>query len=216
MATLAATAARAREDSAAIAAVNRKRRRVAESSDGAGEPRPRMGQLTRYLSVKWALASGGEVGHDLWCGYHDNGVCVVGLAPCHAALQRGPIARVEYAPAVLQAIETSVGKPKGKNRYQMSRTDVLCEVVCKDGSRHPVLVTAAGSLLEINTALLDKSPDRLRSDAGRDGWLAILHRDPSIGAPGKLLEGGEYRRAKAAEAVAEAGEDGDLPGAAAH
>eukprot|EP00271_Cylindrocystis_brebissonii_P020045 TRINITY_DN6464_c0_g1_i1.p1 TRINITY_DN6464_c0_g1~~TRINITY_DN6464_c0_g1_i1.p1 ORF type:complete len:234 (-),score=33.89 TRINITY_DN6464_c0_g1_i1:327-1028(-) len=120
------------------------------------------------------LDVGGVPGNDHYVYRHANGLCIIGLAPSHAALQPGKC---------IQAVDFDMGKKNrphvevtGKNKRNarvLEAASALCKVQLTDSTSFVMRCCIKGAVLELNKALID-NPSLLSSRASSDGFLAIV------------------------------------------
>ncbi|KAI5081157.1 hypothetical protein GOP47_0004340 [Adiantum capillus-veneris] len=115
--------------------------------------------------------------HDQYIYRHNNGLCIIGLAPTHIALRND---------AVVTAVDFNVGKQsraemkvsgKRKNDARvLEPTSALCKVVSDDAT-YVVRCCVRGALLEVNERLM-KEPTLLKTKAASEGFIAIMMPRP--------------------------------------
>eukprot|EP00741_Cyanophora_paradoxa_P011781 tig00020563_g11385.t1 len=122
----------------------------------------------RYFARAYYLNEKNQEGADQYVHQHTNTLCVIGLAPSHAALKRRPV-KVEYREG---RNAKCTGKRKRGSFYVQEHTPV-CDVVCEDGSRWTVLARLRGHLVEVNERLLSE-PGLLCSHPETQGYVGII------------------------------------------
>ncbi|KAL8144179.1 hypothetical protein V2J09_017211 [Rumex salicifolius] len=115
-------------------------------------------------------------GHDQYIYRHANGLCVIGLAPAHVALQAG-VSSVDFNVGKSDRSEFKVTGKRKKNAQHFESNTALCKVSCGDDS-YVVRCCVKGSLLEVNNRLI-KNPELLNRSADRDGYIAIIMPRPA-------------------------------------
>lgn len=115
-------------------------------------------------------------GHDQYIYRHANGLCVIGLAPAHVALQAG-VSSVDFNVGKSDRSEFKVTGKRKKNAQNFESNTALCKVSCGDDS-YVVRCCVKGSLLEVNSRLI-KNPELLNKSADRDGYIAIIMPRPA-------------------------------------
>ncbi|URD85229.1 UPF0496 protein [Musa troglodytarum] len=134
-------------------------------------------------------------GHDQYVYRHANGLCVVGLAPSHAALrEEGGVTAVNFNVGKSDRSEMKVTGKRKRNAQHFDAKTSLCKV-CANGKEFIVRCCVKGSLLEVNDRLL-KQPDLLNSSADREGYIAIIMPKPIDWAKIKdsLLSHEDYKK----------------------
>ncbi|XP_047078849.1 protein Abitram-like [Lolium rigidum] len=117
-------------------------------------------------------------GHDQYVYRHPNGLCVVGLAPAHAALkEEGGITAVDFNVGKTDRSEIKVTGKRKRNAQHLQENSVLCKVAATDKS-FVVRCCVKGSLLEVNDRLI-KQPNLLNTSADREGYIAIFMPKPA-------------------------------------
>ncbi|XP_047079053.1 protein Abitram-like [Lolium rigidum] len=117
-------------------------------------------------------------GHDQYVYRHPNGLCVVGLAPAHAALkEEGGITAVDFNVGKTDRSEIKVTGKRKRNAQHLQENSVLCKVGAADKS-FVVRCCVKGSLLEVNDRLI-KQPNLLNTSADREGYIAIFMPKPA-------------------------------------
>jgi hypothetical protein len=117
-------------------------------------------------------------GHDQYVYRHPNGLCVVGLAPAHAALkEEGGITAVDFNVGKTDRSEIKVTGKRKRNAQHLQENSVLCKVGATDKS-FVVRCCVKGSLLEVNDRLI-KQPNLLNTSADREGYIAIFMPKPA-------------------------------------
>ncbi|KAL9261476.1 Abitram-like protein [Drosera capensis] len=117
-------------------------------------------------------------GHDQYVYRHANGLCVIGLAPFHVALQaHGGVTSVDFNVGKSDRSELKVTGKRKKNAQQFESNTALCKVISGDTS-YVIRCCVKGSLLEVNNRLMN-NPDLLNTLADRDGYIAIIQ--PKLG-----------------------------------
>ena len=107
---------------------------------------------------------------DQYVHLHPNHLCVVGLAPTHAALTDGrTIISVQYGD--LGTVTVSGKKKRGS--HHVTPHTLLCMVVCDDGTAWPVTACVHGSLIEVNNRAV-ATPAVVTRDPRFAGYLAIV------------------------------------------
>ncbi|MCO5577809.1 hypothetical protein L7F22_031642 [Adiantum nelumboides] len=129
--------------------------------------------------------------HDQYIYRHNNGLCIIGLAPTHIALSND---------AVVTAVDFNVGKQsraemkvsgKRKNDARvLEPMSALCKVISNDAT-YVVRCCVRGALLEVNERLI-KEPTLLKTKAGGEGFIAIMMPRP-----------GDWKKASASLLTAE-------------
>ncbi|GAB4832961.1 hypothetical protein Ancab_006982 [Ancistrocladus abbreviatus] len=133
-------------------------------------------------------------GHDQYIYRHANGLCVIGLAPTHVALQaEGGVTSVDFNVGKSDRSELKVTGKRKKviicdlvirvkeelvyNAQHFESNTALCKVFSRDTS-YTVRCCVKGSLLEVNSRLI-KNPELLNTSADREGYIAIIMPKPS-------------------------------------
>ncbi|GAQ92067.1 hypothetical protein KFL_009160030 [Klebsormidium nitens] len=134
--------------------------------------------VQRNFTQYFALDVNGIQGHDQYIYRHPNGLCIVGLAPSHPALQPGRnIQRVDFnLKKDGKGHEDMKGKLK-RNAQPLQANSHLCKVVMDDGMVFNVRYGLQGVLLEKNSRLAEDSK-LLQDKAATEGFLAILMPRP--------------------------------------
>ncbi|CAM6119328.1 unnamed protein product [Calypogeia fissa] len=120
----------------------------------------------------YALDVGKEF-HDQYIFRHANGLCVVGLAPTHAAFKATVgITGVDFnVGKSSRADMKAVGKRK-KNATVLEGNSVLCKVMTGE-MFFLIRCCVRGTLLEVNQRLI-QNPQLLVSHADTQGYVAVL------------------------------------------
>lgn len=122
---------------------------------------------------------------------HSNRICLIGLAPNHAALQK-VITGVDFN---IGNCDRSDNKVKGKSKkgaMALQPTSALAMVNCSDGSQYKVFSCITGKLVEINESL-EKTTSVLAQEG--DGYIAIVlpKIDNMNAIKESLLTEGQYK-----------------------
>lgn len=123
---------------------------------------------------------------------HSNRICLVGLAPSHAALAK-EIMRVDFNIGNCDRSENKVKGKSKKGAMLLQPTSALAMVHCSDGSQYKVFSCLTGKLVEVNEAL-GQSPEICAKGEG-DGYIAIVlpKIDMMEAIKGSLLSEEQYR-----------------------
>lgn len=118
-----------------------------------------------------------KAGHDQYIYRHNNGLCVIGVAPTHVAVDTD---------ALVTAVDFNVGKQsradmkvsgKRKNDARvLEPTSALCKVVSND-TTYIIRCCLRGALLEVNERLMEE-PTLLKTKAASEGFIAIMMPRP--------------------------------------
>ncbi|KAF6133901.1 hypothetical protein GIB67_040665 [Kingdonia uniflora] len=133
--------------------------------------------------------------HDQYIYRHANGLCVIGLAPTHAAFKHeGGITSVDFNVGKSDRSDIKVTGKRKRNAHHFESNTALCKV-CADDTSYIVRCCVKGSLLEVNDKLI-KQPELLNSAADREGFVAIIMPRPSdwLKAKSSLLSVEEYKK----------------------
>ncbi|KAK4778983.1 hypothetical protein SAY86_006511 [Trapa natans] len=134
-------------------------------------------------------------GHDQYVYRHPNGLCVIGLAPCHLAFKDdGGIVTVDFNVGKSDRSSIKVTGKRKRNAQHFESNTALCKVSTGKDS-YTVRCCVKGSLLEVNDKLI-KQPALLNSSADREGYVAIIMPKPLdwLKVKGTLLGLEEYKR----------------------
>ncbi|KAJ6839459.1 protein Simiate [Iris pallida] len=135
-------------------------------------------------------------GHDQYVYRHANGLCVVGLAPAHVALngEGGGVSAVDFNVGKSDRSELKVTGKRKRNAQHLEPNSALCKV-CANGEFYVVRCCVKGSLLEVNDRLI-KKPDLLNSSAAREGYIAIIMPKPAdwLKVKDSLLSHEDYQK----------------------
>ncbi|GMH30719.1 hypothetical protein Nepgr_032562 [Nepenthes gracilis] len=145
--------------------------------------------FTRYFAPDFM-----KPGHDQYIFRHANGLCVIGLAPTHAALQAGGVTSVDFNVGKSDRSELKVTGKRKRNAQHFESNTALCKVYSGETS-YIVRCCIKGSLLEVNDRLI-KSPGLLNTSADREGYIAIIMPKPAdwLKIKESLLEFEEYKK----------------------
>ncbi|XP_010666915.2 uncharacterized protein LOC104884023 isoform X1 [Beta vulgaris subsp. vulgaris] len=128
--------------------------------------------FVRYFALDFM-----KPGHDQYVYRHANGLCVVGLALTHVALQgEGGVTSVDFNVGKSDRSEFKVTGKRKKNAQHFHPNSILCNVYAGDAS-YIVRCCVKGSLLEVNNRLI-QNPELLNTSADRDGFIAIVMPKP--------------------------------------
>ncbi|KAL2895379.1 Protein Simiate [Bienertia sinuspersici] len=128
--------------------------------------------FVRYFAVDFM-----KPGHDQYVYRHANGLCVIGLAQTHVALQtEGGVTSVDFNVGKSDRSEFKVTGKRKKNAQHFQPNSILCNVYIGD-SPYVVRCCVKGSLLEVNNRLI-QNPELLNTSADRDGYIAIVMPKP--------------------------------------
>lgn len=117
-------------------------------------------------------------GHDQYVYRHANGLCVIGLAPMHVALQdKGGVTAVDFNVGKFDRSGIKVTGKRKRNAQHFEHNTALCKVCTNDNS-YIVRCCVKGSLLEVNDRLI-KQPKLLNTSANREGYIAIIMPKPA-------------------------------------
>ncbi|KAJ4702180.1 Protein Simiate [Melia azedarach] len=140
-----------------------------------------------------------KAGHDQYVYRHANGLCVIGLAPTHAAFKdEAGISAVDFNVGKSDRSGFKVTGKRKKNAQHFESNTALCKV-CTNNASYIVRCCVKGSLLEVNNRLI-KQPGLLNSSAGREGYIAIIMPKPAdwLKIKSSLLSLEEYNRMREA------------------
>jgi hypothetical protein len=122
-----------------------------------------------------AAAAGASACTDQYVHLHPNHLCVVGIAPTHAALQNGrAITKITYG--TLRGLDLAVVKTSGKKKRGSLRVKpdtLLATIACDDGTTWPVLAAIDGNLIEVNACAIQDASVMSR-DPTFSGFVAII------------------------------------------
>uniref|UniRef100_A0A803LST5 Protein Abitram n=1 Tax=Chenopodium quinoa TaxID=63459 RepID=A0A803LST5_CHEQI len=112
-------------------------------------------------------------GHDQYVYRHANGLCVIGLAKTHVALQaQGGVTSVDFNVGKSDRSELKVSGKRKKNAQHFQPNSILCNVHSGDVP-YTVRCCVKGPLLEVNNKLIE-SPDLLNtSDCAYHSSLSL-------------------------------------------
>lgn len=117
-------------------------------------------------------------GHDQYVYRHANGLCVIGIAPTHVALQaEGGVTSVDFNVGKSDRSEFKVSGKRKKNAQHFQTNSILCNVSCGDAT-YTIRCCVKGSLLEVNNRLI-QNPGLLNMSADREGYIAIVMPRPA-------------------------------------
>ncbi|KNA10010.1 hypothetical protein SOVF_148350 [Spinacia oleracea] len=131
--------------------------------------------FVRYFAIDFMKA-----GHDQYVYRHANGLCVIGLAQTHVALQaEGGVTSVDFNVGKSDRSELKVSGKRKKNAQHFQPNSILCNVHTLHSGDAPYIVRCCvkGPLLEVNNKLIEK-PELLNTSAERDGYIAIVMPRP--------------------------------------
>lgn len=146
--------------------------------------------FVRYFALDFM-----KPGHDQYVYRHANGLCVIGMALTHVALQaEGGVTSVDFNVGKSDRSEFKVTGKRKKNAQHFQPNSILCNVYSGD-SPYIVRCCVKGSLLEVNTRLI-QNPGLLNTSADRDGYIAIVMPKPADWLKGKesLVTFDEYKK----------------------
>ena len=102
---------------------------------------------------------------------HSNGVCVLGVAPTHPALQPPlSVVSIAYRSDNKNVMQTEVHGKKKAGAVFVTPRDMVCELKLSDGSSVTLYACIRGHIIEINHRLIDR-PELLGTP---EGYVAIL------------------------------------------
>lgn len=131
--------------------------------------------------------------HDQYIYRHNNGLCVIGLAPTHIALDtNASVTVVDFNVGKQSRAEMkATGKRKNDARV-LEPSSALCKVVSNDVT-YIIRCCIRGALLEVNERLI-KEPSLLETKAASEGYIAIMMPRPGDWkkAASTFLTGPEY------------------------
>ncbi|KAI4366290.1 hypothetical protein MLD38_022183 [Melastoma candidum] len=131
--------------------------------------------------------------HDHYIYRHPNGLCVVGLAPGHAALRdEGGVKGVDFNVGKSDRSAIKVTGKRKKNAQHFEANTMLCKVSTSVDT-YVIRCCVKGSLLEVNEKLV-KQPGLLNTAADREGFIAIIMPKPAdwLKVKSKFLSREEY------------------------
>lgn len=112
---------------------------------------------------------------DQYVHLHPNHLCVIGLVPKHACLQKGrKIKSFKYGSLRgldLGVVQTSGKKKRGSLKVKCDTS--LATIECDDGTIWPVVAAIEGSLIEVNDQAVN-DPSIISNDPTFSGYLAII------------------------------------------
>lgn len=115
--------------------------------------------------------------HDQYIYKHNNGLCVIGLAPTHVALDRNSsITAVDFNVGKQSRADMKVTGKRKNNARVLEPNSALCKVISNDET-YIVRCCVKGALLEVNERLAN-DPSLLRLKAATEGYVAILMPKP--------------------------------------
>ena len=105
---------------------------------------------------------------------HSNGICLLGLARTHAALQPGVrVTRVAFRDHDGKNLLATDVRGKRKNgAIFFNPRDMVCELGTSDGATHTLYACVRARVIEINRRLVDDPS--LLADAHLGGYVAVL------------------------------------------
>ncbi|XP_074279113.1 uncharacterized protein LOC141604591 [Silene latifolia] len=148
--------------------------------------------FVRYFTIDFM-----KPGHDQYVYRHANGLCVIGLAPTHVALQaQGGVTSVDFNVGKSDRSEFKVTGKRKRNAQLFQTNSILCNVSSGDTS-YIIRCCVKGSLLEVNNRLMN-NPGLLNTSADRDGYIAIVMPKPADWLKNKesLVSFDEYTKFK--------------------
>lgn len=106
---------------------------------------------------------------------HSNRVCMLSLAPSHAALQSDTeIVKVDFK--VSNKLDRVLNKVSGKSKHgaqPLQANSNICIITCSDGKTYIIKCCIIGKLVEVNESLLG-NPKLLLEPPHKGGYLAIV------------------------------------------
>ncbi|XP_020595330.1 protein Simiate-like [Phalaenopsis equestris] len=129
--------------------------------------------FVRYYAVDFLKPA-----HDQYIYRHANGLCVIGLAPTHVALNvKGGVESVDFKLGKSNRSEIKVTGKRKRNAQHLQPDSALCNV-CANGAYYTVRCCVKGSLLEVNDRLI-RHAELLNLAADREGYIAIIMPKPA-------------------------------------
>lgn len=117
-------------------------------------------------------------GHDQYVYRHANGLCVIGLAPTHVALQaEGGVTSVDFNVGKSDRSEFKVTGKRKKNAQHFQPNSILCNAASGEAI-YNIRCCVKGSLLEVNNRLIQNA-GLLNTSADREGYIAIVMPKPT-------------------------------------
>ena len=139
-------------------------------SRGFDAPTAESARSAESLSVPSALSCTDQYVH-----LHPNHLCVVGIAPTHAALQKGrTITKITYGTlrgADLAVVKTSGKKKRGSLRVKSDT--MLATIACDDGTSWSCLAAVDGNLIEVNASAIEDA-SVISREPSFSGYIAII------------------------------------------
>ncbi|XP_076627259.1 protein Abitram [Colletes latitarsis] len=106
---------------------------------------------------------------------HSNRICMLTLAPSHAALQSNvQITKVDFK--VSEKLDRVLNKVSGKSKHgaqPLQANSNICIITCSNGKTYTIKCCIIGKLVEVNEALL-QNPKLLLEPPHKGGYLAIV------------------------------------------
>lgn len=118
-----------------------------------------------------------KAGHDQYIYRHNNGLCIIGVAPTHVAVGSDDwITAVDFNVGKQSRTEMKVSGKRKNDARVLEPTSALCKVASND-TTYIIRCCLRGALLEVNERLV-KEPTLLKTKADSEGFIAIMMPRP--------------------------------------
>ncbi|KFD67452.1 hypothetical protein M514_00561 [Trichuris suis] len=158
--------------------------------------------MKAFYTKYFASDSYGRKNEDLCYLQHNNGVCVICLAPSHPLVSQRDklfVQNVNFRVRdKVNRLENAVKGKKKKSAQQLCHDSILCRVTCVDGTEFTIRAGVKAKLIEANAAI-QYDGRLLQTEPQWKGFIAVLlpNADRSAFAESNgLLSAQDYSRLK--------------------
>uniref|UniRef100_A0A7S3LR36 C3H1-type domain-containing protein n=1 Tax=Aplanochytrium stocchinoi TaxID=215587 RepID=A0A7S3LR36_9STRA len=104
---------------------------------------------------------------DVFVHMHSNGICAIGLAPGHGALnkKKRKVTKIDFIVNEKNIADFKVSGKRKKGGIWFVASHPLCTIECDDGSKYLVKASIRCKLYEVNLTLLD-CPENIYTSSG--------------------------------------------------
>ncbi|CDW57900.1 Protein FAM206A [Trichuris trichiura] len=158
--------------------------------------------MKAFYTKYFVVDACGRKNEDLCYLLHNNGVCVICLAPSHPLVSQRDVLFVQNVNFQVRdkvnRLENAVKGKKKKSAQQLCHDSILCRVTCVSGTEFTIRAGVKAKLIEANAAIQNDGR-LLQTDPEWRGHIAIIQpsADRSAFAESNgLLSAQDYRRLK--------------------
>lgn len=138
--------------------------------------------IERYYEQRYIIDVEGKANEDQYVYTHTNGLFVIGLAPKHKIFNEDvDVESINFDIGEKDLTKNSVRGTKKKGGIRMKKNTIIAKITCRDGTEYFAYSCVYGTLLEINTELIE-NPSLLKRFPSTQGYLAIIqpHKEKSL------------------------------------